>query len=76
MLHPSTAPGSRRLLHTDERVDIIAERIGYADPTHFIRLFRRGAMTHTARSQRRIFSDLQMTAVQARNPAERCLIRR
>jgi AraC family transcriptional activator of pobA len=22
-------------------VDVIAERIGYADPTHFIRLFRR-----------------------------------
>lgn len=31
----------RLLLHSDERVDVIAERIGYADPTHFIRLFRR-----------------------------------
>jgi AraC-like DNA-binding protein len=31
----------RRLLHTDERVEIIAERVGYADATHFIRLFRR-----------------------------------
>ena len=31
----------RRLLHTDEIVAVIAERVGYADPTHFIRLFRR-----------------------------------
>ncbi|WP_052546397.1 helix-turn-helix domain-containing protein [Enhygromyxa salina] len=30
-----------RLLHTDEFVDVIAERVGYADATHFIRLFRR-----------------------------------
>lgn len=30
-----------RLLHTDEIVEVIAERVGYADPTHFIRLFRR-----------------------------------
>ena len=35
------AEARRRLLHTDERVDIIAERVGYADVTHFIRLFRR-----------------------------------
>ncbi|MCU0655017.1 MAG: AraC family transcriptional regulator [Polyangiaceae bacterium] len=39
------AEARNRLLHTDERVDIIAERVGYADPTHFIRLFRR---THGA----------------------------
>ena len=31
----------RRLLHTDEIVAVIAERVGYADATHFIRLFRR-----------------------------------
>lgn len=31
----------RLLLHSDERVDVVAERVGYADPTHFIRLFRR-----------------------------------
>lgn len=30
-----------RLLHGDERIDEIAERVGYADATHFIRLFRR-----------------------------------
>jgi AraC-like DNA-binding protein len=30
-----------RLLHGDEMVEIIAERVGYADATHFIRLFRR-----------------------------------
>ncbi|RKH39357.1 AraC family transcriptional regulator [Corallococcus sicarius] len=35
------AEARRRLLSTDERIDIIAERVGYADPTHFIRLFRR-----------------------------------
>ena len=31
----------RRLLHSNERVDVIAEQVGYADVTHFIRLFRR-----------------------------------
>lgn len=31
----------KRLLHTDEFVDVIAERVGYADVTHFIRTFRR-----------------------------------
>lgn len=35
------AEARNRLRHGDERVDIIAERVGYADPTHFIRLFRR-----------------------------------
>lgn len=39
------AEARNRLLHTDERIDVIAERVGYADPTHFIRLFRR---THDA----------------------------
>lgn len=33
---------ARRLLrHSNERVDVIAERVGYADTTHFIRMFRR-----------------------------------
>lgn len=33
---------ARRLLdHSDERVDVIAERVGYADATHFIRLYKR-----------------------------------
>jgi AraC family transcriptional activator of pobA len=31
----------RRLLTTDESIEEIAGRVGYADPTHFIRLFRR-----------------------------------
>ena len=31
----------RLLLHSDETVEVIAERVGYADPTHFIRLFKR-----------------------------------
>lgn len=35
------AEARNRLVHTDERVEAIAERVGYADPTHFIRLFRR-----------------------------------
>lgn len=35
------AEARKRLLHGDERVDIVAERIGYADVTHFIRTFRR-----------------------------------
>jgi AraC-like DNA-binding protein/mannose-6-phosphate isomerase-like protein (cupin superfamily) len=35
------AEARRRLLQSDEHVDVIAERVGYADATHFIRLFRR-----------------------------------
>lgn len=35
------AEACNRLLHSDEMVDVIAERVGYADATHFIRLFRR-----------------------------------
>jgi AraC-like DNA-binding protein len=35
------AEARRRLRGTDEHVDTIAERVGYADVTHFIRLFRR-----------------------------------
>jgi AraC-like DNA-binding protein len=40
------AEAERLLLHTDERIDIVAERVGYKDPTHFIRTFRR-ARGHT-----------------------------
>ncbi|HEU4537378.1 MAG TPA: AraC family transcriptional regulator [Polyangiaceae bacterium] len=35
------AEARRLLLHSNEKVDAIAERVGYADPTHFIRMFRR-----------------------------------
>jgi AraC-like DNA-binding protein len=35
------AEARRRLLGTDEYVEVIAERVGYADPSHFVRLFRR-----------------------------------
>ncbi|MFV8751986.1 helix-turn-helix domain-containing protein [Nannocystaceae bacterium ST9] len=35
------AEARRRLLHTDERVEVIAEQVGYGDATHFIRMFRR-----------------------------------
>lgn len=35
------AEARRRLEQTDERVDIVAERVSYSDVTHFIRLFRR-----------------------------------
>jgi len=35
------AEARRLLLHSSERIETIAERVGYADPTHFIRVFRR-----------------------------------
>lgn len=35
------AEARRLLLHSDERIDVVAERVGYADPTHFIRMFQR-----------------------------------
>ena len=35
------AEARRRLVTTDECVDVIAERVGYADPSSFVRLFRR-----------------------------------
>ena len=35
------AEACSRLRHTDETIEEIAERVGYADATHFIRLFRR-----------------------------------
>lgn len=35
------AEARRLLAHSDEMVDVISERVGYAHPTHFIRMFRR-----------------------------------
>lgn len=35
------AEARRLLLHSDASIDTITERVGYADPTHFIRMFRR-----------------------------------
>jgi AraC family transcriptional activator of pobA len=35
------AEARRVLSHSDEMIDVVAERVGYADPTHFIRMFRR-----------------------------------
>lgn len=35
------AEARKRLLQTDERVDIIAERVGYGDVAHFTRMFSR-----------------------------------
>lgn len=52
------AEARNRLLHTDEMVEEIAERVGYSDATHFIRLFRRAhgvtpsAWRHGQRSSR------------------------
>ncbi len=48
------AEARRRLLHSDELVDVIAERVGYRDPTQFIRMFRRhhGATPAAWRQQR------------------------
>jgi AraC family transcriptional regulator, transcriptional activator of pobA len=31
------------LVHTNERIETVAERVGYRDTTHFIRMFRRAA---------------------------------
>jgi AraC family transcriptional activator of pobA len=42
------AEARRLLLRSDERVDVVSERVGYADPTHFIRMFRRGHGTTPA----------------------------
>lgn len=42
------AEARRLLLHSDELVDVIAERVGYRDPTHFIRMFRRAHGTTPA----------------------------
>lgn len=47
------AEARRRLLHTDERVDVIAERVGYEDATHFIRTFRRHHDEQTPAAWRR-----------------------
>lgn len=35
------AEARRRLIETDERVDVVGERVGYLDPSHFSRVFRR-----------------------------------
>jgi AraC-like DNA-binding protein len=35
------AEARRLLLHSTEKIEVIAGRVGYADPTHFIRTFRR-----------------------------------
>lgn len=50
------AEACRRLLHSDERIDVIAERVGYADATHFIRMFRRahGATPAAWRAAKRL----------------------
>ena len=54
ILEGRMAEARRRLLHSDEHVDIIAERVGYADATHFTRLFRRAhGLTPTAFRARR-----------------------
>ncbi|WP_348652928.1 AraC family transcriptional regulator [Polyangium sp. y55x31] len=42
------AEAERLLASSDERIDIIAERVGYADPTHFIRVFRKARGTTPA----------------------------
>ncbi|HEX7151495.1 MAG TPA: AraC family transcriptional regulator [Thermoanaerobaculia bacterium] len=64
------AEARRRLLHSDEQVEIIAERVGYADPTHFIRLFRRehGATPAAWRAMQRDTAG-QLTEVRRSTPA-------
>lgn len=48
------AEAERRLLHTDELIEVVAERVGYKDTTHFIRMFRRerGVTPAAYRAQR------------------------
>ena len=48
ILSARMAEARRLLLHSDEMVDVIAERVGYADATHFIRMFRRSHGTTPA----------------------------
>jgi AraC-like DNA-binding protein len=43
----------RLLLHSDEFIDIIAERIGYASPSHFHQIFRRSHQSTPAAWRRR-----------------------
>ena len=44
------AEAQRLLRHSDERVDVVAERVGYVDANHFIRTFRRAfGLTPAAR---------------------------
>ena len=40
ILEGRIAEAKRRLESTDERIDIVAERVGYTEPSHFVRLFR------------------------------------
>lgn len=49
------AEARRLLASSDEIVEVVSERVGYADPTHFIRLFRRenGATPAAWRAARR-----------------------
>ena len=66
----------RRLLHTDELVDVIADRVGYADTTHFIRIFRRahGVTPAVWRAQHRHSLErpapTRLTAARRRRPSE------
>jgi AraC family transcriptional regulator, transcriptional activator of pobA len=39
------AEARRRLIDTDEDIDVLGERCGFSDPTHFIRTFRRHHQT-------------------------------
>ena len=68
ILHGRMGEARRLLLHSDEPVDSIAERVGYADATHFIRMFRReqGATPAAWRAARR-----RQSAEEARSSALR-----
>lgn len=56
------AEARRLLLHSDEQVGIVAERVGYADATHFIRMFRRehGATPASWRAARALRAGLRV----------------
>jgi AraC-like DNA-binding protein len=64
------AEARRRLLHTEELIEIIAERVGYADVTHFIRMFRRHHDDLTPAAWRRAHSAGALVEKPSQKPNE------
>ncbi len=67
------AEARRLLLHSQEMVDVIAGRVGYADATHFIRTFRRahGATPAAWRAARRGAPELVTAPRSTQAPSSR-----
>lgn len=64
------AVARRLLLHSEDGVEQVAGRVGYADPTHFIRMFRRehGLTPAAWRAERRRAPDTSVISGSARAP--------